>query len=758
MKNPSSLLALLAMATLASGLPAQENKRRLPSPAEASYQGLGDFPDGIFESQAQCVTVDGSVVVGSGTTASGKQAFRWTQRNGMVSLGNLPDGSFKQSWVKGVSADGSVIVGYGDPDGSGWNGHQGFRWTQSGGMAGMGSLDGATRYEALGVSADGTVVIGDGGKQAFRWTEKSGIVGLGVLPGRTNSRAIAVSADGAVAVGSSYNLPSWDNEETFVWTQAGGMQGLGYLPGGKGSFPNAVSSDGSVIVGTSDSSSGWSAYRWTRNTGMVGIGGLPGMTTTHPFGVTAHGEIVVGGSFRDPAHGDGFIWDATHGTRSLQNVLETEFGLDLTGWHLLAASGITPDGSVIVGWGTNPSDQLEAFRAVLVVRATSGNTTPAAAATELTFAETGQQVIPITGSAVALGDFNGDGFLDAFVLDQDGYRVYFGDGRGHLTDSGQRLAAPSHVWGAPAVGDVNGDGRLEVITGKAVWLTDDKGHFTAHRERVEISEEGNWTSVALADLNGDGYLDLFAIQDYTSVRVFLNDGKGRFHDSGQKFGGGIPGKDTIAHIALGDVNGDGSIDAVTAGWTEGTSCPNRVWLNDGKGKFRDSGQILYQGTEHVHGAVLGDLNGDGHLDLVLGMNAASRSGLVLLNDGRGNFTANQSLGGNWSQGIALGDFDGDGTLDVFLVCGTARSCPPNQVWLNDGHGRFRDSGVRLGNHPIPQGAALGDFDGDGRLDAFVVSATYSQDGSGAWVPRATPARIWLNTSAKPSASAGSERK
>jgi hypothetical protein len=64
----------------------------------------------------------------------------------------------------------------------------------------------------------------------------------------------------------------------------------------------------------------------------------------------------------------------------------------------------------------------------------------------------------------------------------------------------------------------------------------------------------------------------------------------------------------------------------------------------------------------------------------------------------------------------------------------------------------------LVNHPIPQGAALGDFDGDGRLDAFIVSATYSQDGSGAWVPRATPARIWLNTSAKPSASSVSERK
>jgi uncharacterized membrane protein len=305
-------------------------------------------------------------------------------------------------------------------------------------MAGMGSLDGATRYEALGVSADGTVVIGDGGKQAFRWTQKNGIVGLGILPGRTNSRAIAVSADGAVAVGSSYNLPSWDTEETFVWTQAGGMQGLGYLPGGKTSFPNAVSSDGSVIVGTSDSSSGWSAYRWTRITGMASIGGLPGMATTHPFGVTADGAIIVGGSYRDPAHGDAFIWDAAHGTRSLQNVLETEYGLDLAGWHLLVASGIAPDGSAIVGWGTNPSGRQEAFRAVLVARAAGRNTTPVATTAELSFTESGQQIIPITGSAVALGDFNGDGFLDAFIVSA----TYSQDGSGAWVPR----ATPARIW------------------------------------------------------------------------------------------------------------------------------------------------------------------------------------------------------------------------------------------------------------------------------------------------------------------------
>jgi len=329
----------------------------------ASFQGLGFFSGDDHESLAQDVSADGSVVVGYGVTGSGQQAFRWTQSSGLVSLGNLPDGSFKQSWASDVSADGAVVVGYGDP-GSGWNSYRGFHWTQEGGMVDMGSLGGSTRYMAFGVSADGSVVVGDGGPQAFRWTQGGGISGLGVLRGRTNSRAVSVSTDGSVAVGSSYTA-SWALEQAFRWTQAGGMVGLGFLPGGSASFATAVSPDGSVVVGTSSSYAGYPAFRWTQGTGMVNIGNLPGRQTTHPLDVSAEGSAIVGGSLTDPTHGGAFIWDSIHGMRDLQSVLQTDHGLDLTGWSLQVASGISSDGKVIVGWGVNPSGQQEAFRAVL---------------------------------------------------------------------------------------------------------------------------------------------------------------------------------------------------------------------------------------------------------------------------------------------------------------------------------------------------------------------------------------------------------
>jgi probable HAF family extracellular repeat protein len=328
----------------------------------ATFQRLGDFSGGNFGSMALGVSADGSVVVGSGTTAAGQQAFRWSLTTGMVSLGNLPDGSLRQTSALSVSADGSVIVGYGDP-GSGWDNYKNFRWTQSTGMASLGSLNGATHNIAFGVSADGSVVVGDSVQQAFRWTQSGGITGLGFLSGQTNSSAVDVSADGSVVVGSSSNP---GNEQAFRWTQSGGMVGLGYLSVGSYSFSNAVSPDGSVVVGTCGTSSGDLAFRWTQSTGMVSIGKLPGRITTHPSGVSSNGAVIVGSSYTDMTHGEAFIWDSAHGMRALKTVLQTDYGLNLTGWSLQAALDISPDGNNIVGYGTNPSSQTEAFRVSLV--------------------------------------------------------------------------------------------------------------------------------------------------------------------------------------------------------------------------------------------------------------------------------------------------------------------------------------------------------------------------------------------------------
>ena len=134
---------------------------------------------------------------------------------------------------------------------------------------------------------------------------------------------------------------------------------LGSLDDSGLAFPWATNSDGSVVVGRSDSDLGTQAFLWTEADGMIGLGstGSPGFFSI-ALDVSEDGSVVVGES-------DGaFIWTPTGGIQSLQ-VLLTNLGLDLTGWELSKATGISADGRTIAGHGTNPDGNTEAWIAVI---------------------------------------------------------------------------------------------------------------------------------------------------------------------------------------------------------------------------------------------------------------------------------------------------------------------------------------------------------------------------------------------------------
>jgi probable HAF family extracellular repeat protein len=146
-------------------------------------EGLGDLEGGGFRSVAFGISADGLVVVGESNSTPGNQAFRWEDdedpnTDDMVGLGDLPDGGFNSS-ARAVSADGSVVVGRGRTA----LGDEAFRWTQDGGMVGLGDLPGgAFDSFALDVSADGSVVVGRGhsasGQEAFIWDAANGMRSL----------------------------------------------------------------------------------------------------------------------------------------------------------------------------------------------------------------------------------------------------------------------------------------------------------------------------------------------------------------------------------------------------------------------------------------------------------------------------------------------------------------------------------------------------------------------------------------------------
>ena len=184
-------------------------KRFAGRPA-AGWSVWGDIVGGSFESGANAVSDDGSVVVGYGWQASGQEASRWTSGSGMVGLGDLAGGVFT-SEANAVSDDGSVVVGRGRSA----SGNEAFRWTSGSGMVGLGDLPGGNfSSQAYGVSSDGSIVVGTGGNasfimEAFIWDATNGMRSLkdvlvadGVdLTGWALYEALAISPDGTKIVG-----------------------------------------------------------------------------------------------------------------------------------------------------------------------------------------------------------------------------------------------------------------------------------------------------------------------------------------------------------------------------------------------------------------------------------------------------------------------------------------------------------------------------------------------------------------------------
>lgn len=338
----------------------------LASANQPSFMGLGDLPGSEFNSSAAAVSYDGSVVVGGSVSTMGHQGFRWTAATGMAPLGALTvPGSSNPAL--GVSGDGSVAVGMYQT-----SIQEGYRWTAATGMVSVGNL-GAPYTFAFAASGDGSVVVGSGltgalnGARCFRWTEASGIVSLGDLPSGANfCQAKGISADGHVIAGIGWGWTA-NRPEAFRWTEETGMVGLGDLPGGGfGSGASGISADGSVVFGSSDSGSSlhWEAFRWTEAEGMIGLGLLPGALESNALAASADGSIIVGNSDPATSSAAAFVWDAAHGMRSLRGLL-TDLGLDLTGWTLESANGVSADGRTIVGSGRNAFGQHEAWLVVI---------------------------------------------------------------------------------------------------------------------------------------------------------------------------------------------------------------------------------------------------------------------------------------------------------------------------------------------------------------------------------------------------------
>jgi hypothetical protein len=346
---------------------------------------------------------------------------------------------------------------------------------------------------------------------------------------------------------------------------------------------------------------------------------------------------------------------------------------------------------------------------------------------------------------VALADVNRDGKLDVLYGNtrtwdnETGQIVQLrNNGNGALTRAANiplitYTAGPTDIVAA----DMNADGAVDILAasysgraedGVCVALNNGDGTFGP----ATLYPAGQTTrALAAADVNGDGKLDVLTADDYSNaVAVYLNPGSGVFPKIPYDMAGSAQNFQDAA-----DVDGDGDLDMFTSGPLPSAD-NGSIMRNNGSGRFPDR-TIVYNVPDGVAAGVLRDLNGDGKPDLLFNNpNTSPRSDFfTALNDGHGNFpTPTRWLVGSAGWGkIDAFDIDNDGDLDV-IDCealgapgiGSGRFF----IAINNGNGTFQQPYAYDQFPPArrPDAVAGGDFNHDGNIDlAFANQGAYGFD-------------------------------
>ena len=380
--------------------------------------------------------------------------------------------------------------------------------------------------------------------------------------------------------------------------------------------------------------------------------------------------------------------------------------------------------------GSPPGDRL--YRNDLVVHADGTRTLRFTDVTAGSGLESGEY-----GMGVAAGDVDNDGRIDLYRTALGPNQLFRNDGDGTFTDVTGQAGVGEPRWSVSAsFADVDRDGWLDLFV----------GNYLDHR--LDAPQPECFTRTGERDYCGPSA--------FASVpdRLYRNRGDGTFVDVTASSGVAREHGAALG-VAAFDADGDGWADIYVANDGE----PNQLWMNQGDGTFTNgallAGAALNDNgrTEGSMGVDAGDFDGDGDDDLFM-THLTRETNTLYVNDGLGLFedrTATIGLGAPSLAYTGFGtgwlDFDNDGWLDLLAVNGAVQAShqrfaggaggafarsgepppldQPNQLFRNLGNGRFdevtRQAGPVFGLSEVSRGAAFGDVDNDGDVDALVTN-------------------------------------
>jgi enediyne biosynthesis protein E4 len=394
-------------------------------------------------------------------------------------------------------------------------------------------------------------------------------------------------------------------------------------------------------------------------------------------------------------------------------------------------------------------------------------------------------VIEEVSGGVALFDYDGDGWLDIYFVTCPSLRpgsqpvrnqLYRNNHDGTFTDVTLQAGVGFQGWSmGVCIGDYNGDGYPDLyvtnLGGNVLYRNNGDGTFTDVTRQAGVECGRFSTGAAFADYDGDGFLDLFVANyvefdltkppkkgefcDYHGLRVacgprglkgapdflYRNNGDGTFTDVSEAAGVSDQKGYYGLGVAWSDIDNDGDLDLFVAN----DMTPNYLYLNDGKGRFKEVGfvaGVAVAADSQVQagmGVDVADYDSDGLLDIFV-THFSKEYNTLYRNLGKGMFRDD-----SYEVGLALPslpylgwgtkffDVDCDGDLDVFVANGHVypqvesvkmeeHYSQRNQLFINLGTGKFQElksGGTGLGVVKCSRGAAFGDLDNDGDVDIVI---------------------------------------